>query len=104
MRPGSGDRKYSLLISGRELEELKKATLGMAEDFGLGRRIERYQGQRPLGLYRWDLDCLEDVTWLALKDDRDYPDRSAPGYEAMQSLHERIKSLRATAYRELEAE
>ena len=59
MKPGSGDKQYRILITGRELEELKKFTWSMAEAFGLDRRIEKYQGKRPIGFYRWDLDCLE---------------------------------------------
>ena len=30
----------------------------MAEAFGLDRRIENYQGKRPIGLFSWDFDCL----------------------------------------------
>ena len=102
MKPGSGDKHYRILISGRELEELKKFTWSMAEAFGLDRRIESYQGKRPIGFYRWDLDCLEDVIDLALDDDREYPQKSGPGYEAMQQLSARIKQLRAQAYAEIE--
>jgi endonuclease/exonuclease/phosphatase family metal-dependent hydrolase len=101
MKPGSRDKNYSIRITGQELEELKKFTWQMAEAFGLDRRIERYQGQRAIGLYRWDLDCLEDVTSLALDDKDQYPDESGPAYEAMKRLHERIKSLRKAAYAEM---
>src|SRR5438874_12338662 len=62
----------------------------MAEAFGLDRKIENYKGSRPLTLYRWDLDCLMDVIDLALRDERDYPDRSAPGYLALKRLGERL--------------
>jgi hypothetical protein len=54
MRPGKYDRKHQLLITGAELRELKESDL--AESFGLDLRIERYEGKRPLGLYRWDLE------------------------------------------------
>jgi len=54
MRPGSRDVQYKILITGQELEELKKFTGDMAESFGLDRRIENYSGKRPIGLYRWD--------------------------------------------------
>jgi hypothetical protein len=47
MRPGKYDRKHQLLITGAELRELKE--LDLAESFGLDRRIERYEGKRPLG-------------------------------------------------------
>ena len=103
MKPGSGDKKYSIRITGRELDELKKFTWHMAEAFGLDRRIENYQGKRAIGFYRWDLDCLEDVTAMVLQDEQKYPDHSGPGYEAMKTLHERIKALRAIAYAELES-
>ena len=101
MKPGSADKPYSILITGRELEELKRFTWSMAEAFGLDRRIESYRGKRSIGLYRWDLDCLEDVTELALTDERAYPTRSGPGYEAMERLEGRIKRLREQAYAEI---
>ena len=62
----------------------------MAEAFGLDRKIENYKGTRPITLYRWDLDCLMDVIDLALKDERDYPDKSTPEYQALQRVGERI--------------
>lgn len=98
MRPGSRDREHAILITGRELEELKRFTGDMADAFGLDRRIERYRGTRPIGLYRWDLECLEMVTADALNDQRVYPERSGPGYEAMERLHERIERLTERAF------
>jgi hypothetical protein len=98
MKPGPRDERYRILITGRELEELKRFEWSMAEAFGLDRKIEAYKGTRPISFYRWDLDCLEDVTALALMDDEAYPGRCGPGYEAMKRLHERIKRLRAQAY------
>lgn len=98
MRPGSRDKRYDVLITGRELAELKRFTWDMAESFGLDRRIDRYRGTRPIGLYRWDLECLEMVTEDALKDQRVYPERSGPGYEAMKRLYERIKQLTEQAF------
>ena len=64
---------YRVLITGRELEELKKHTWQMAEAFGLDRRIEMYQGKRPITLYAWDLDCLVDVMADALAVSTEYP-------------------------------
>ena len=101
MKPGSGDKQYSVLITGRELAELQKFTWHLAEAYGLDRRIEKYKGTRALRLYRWDLDCLEDATALALDDDREYPGKSGESYKAMQALHERIKHIRAQAYAEM---
>jgi len=60
-----------ILIAGGELRELKRHSGLMVEAFGLDRRIERYQGKRPIGLYKWDLDCLIDVIYLALADNDD---------------------------------
>ena len=98
MKPGSKDKPYLILITGVELEELKRFTWSMAEAFGLDRRIENYQGKRPIGFYRWDLDCLQDVTELALDDTRAYPSRSGLRYEAMKRICDRIKRLREQAY------
>jgi hypothetical protein len=73
MRLGPKDVKLAILITGDELHELKRFTIDMAEAFGLDRRIEAYSGKRPIGFYRWDLDCLLAVMALALKDQRAYP-------------------------------
>ncbi len=100
MKPGKYDKKHSILITGLELEELECFTGWMAESFGLDGRIAAYQGKRPIGLYRWDLECLEDVIEMALKDAEEYPDHSAPGYVAMRSLYERIRRLCAEAFGE----
>jgi len=91
MKPGSKDKKIQILISGKELSELKRHTWSMAEAFGLDRRIENYQGKRPIGLFRWDFECLIDVIDIALDDPRDYPDRSSTGYNTLKKLHNRLK-------------
>ncbi len=67
----------------------------------LDQRIEEYTGKRPIGFYRWDLDCLEDVTAQALDEADVYPEKSGRAYEAMENLHKRIKRLRAQAYGEI---
>ena len=64
MRAGSKDVQVKMLIGGGELAELKRHTWQMAEAFGLDTRVERYQGKRPIGLHRWDFDCLIDVVGL----------------------------------------
>ena len=92
MKPGSKDKKIKILISGKELSELQRHTWSMAEAFGLDRRIENYQGKRPIGFSRWDLDCLIDVIDIALDDPRDYPDKSSGGYKALKELHYRLKN------------
>ena len=100
MKPGRGDRRYPILITGRELEELKRFTWDMAEAYGLDRRIDNYQGVRPIGFFPWDLDCLEAVTDSALNDAEEYPTKSGPRYEVMKQLHDRIQRLRDEAYAE----
>lgn len=102
MKPGSKDKRYKMLITGRELTELKKFTGMMCEAFGLDGRIERYKGTPPTGLYRWDLDCQEMVTRDALDDNAVYPKRSGPGYETMKWLGLRIRELRDRAYAEMD--
>src|SRR3954449_11090942 len=92
MKPLPGDHRHKLLISGEELRELKKHTYSMAEAFGLDRKIEAYQGTRPITLYRWDLECLMDVIDCELGDPREYPDETAPESLALKSLGERLRT------------
>jgi hypothetical protein len=99
MKPGSRDIKYAVLITGLELEELQRHTWQMAESFGLDHRIAEYQGKRPLGLYRWDLECLQDVMEMALQDPDEYPDHSTPGYAALCNLYERVRQLCVEAFK-----
>ena len=100
IKPGPRDRKFHILITGAELEELQRHTWRMAESFGLDRRIGEYRGKRPIGLYRWDIEYLQDVISLALKDPAAYPDHSKPGYAALRSLYERVGRLCAEAFDE----
>ena len=90
VKPGSNDKKLSLLIAGEELSELQRMTLMMSEAFGLDRRIENYAGKRPIGLYQWDLDCLLAVMDCALEDGKEYPDKTASGYRALSQLSDRL--------------
>ena len=101
MKPGSNDRRYPILITGRELKELQRFSWQMVEAFGLDRRIENYRGTRPIGLYRWDMECLIDVIEMALVDPKEYPRQRGPGYEAMKTLLGRLKQLHDQAYAEL---
>src|SRR3954449_7841190 len=98
MKPGRRDIRHKVLITGDELRELKRHTGAMAEAFGLDRKIEKYQGTRPLTLYRWDLDCLLDVIALALEDRRAYPDRTSTGYLALEALGERLRGEYEAVY------
>ena len=91
MKPGPGDVKLNILITGDELHELKRFTIDMAEAFGLDRRIEAYSGERPIGFYRWDLECLSAVMDNALKDERAYPDKASSAYAALKRLQVRLE-------------
>ena len=94
MKPGKKDRKHQVLITGAELRELQQ--LDMPESLGLNRRIERYQGKRPIGLYRWDLDCLLATLSLAMGD-RD-PFVSPKGKVTLKALHDRLQAVYDAAY------
>jgi hypothetical protein len=98
MKPGSGDVKVHVRMPADELAELQRHTWAMSEAFGLDSRIGRYQGKRPIGLYRWDLDCLIDVISLVLDDSKDYPSKSAPEYLALRRLHERLQEACRQAF------
>src|SRR5271156_5407946 len=90
MKPGSKDRKLSVLIAGEELTELKRMAWLMSESFGLDRRIENYTGKRKIGLHSWDLECLLAVIDHALKDRNEFPDRTTSGYSALTRLSDRL--------------
>jgi len=51
-----------------------------------------YQGKRPIGFYRWDLDCLIDVIEIASNDPDEYPDKDRLEYKALSDLHDRLKN------------
>jgi hypothetical protein len=91
MKPGSKDIKLGILITGRELSELKRHSWQMVEAFGLDTRIERYQGKRPIGLYSWDFDCILAVIENVLHDPKEYPDKDDDSYKALRSLFDRLK-------------
>jgi len=44
-----------------ELDLLQDNTWQMAESFGLDKRIEKLTGNRKVGFYMWDLECIELV-------------------------------------------
>ena len=98
MRLGNRDKKLYLLITGKELVELKRHTWLMAEAYGLDARIERYQGKRPMGFHRWDLDCLIDSIFVALTDDKEYPSKDSKEYQMLSRLHQRLKDEYAKAF------
>ena len=92
MKPGSKDIKLKILISGKELSELKRHSEELVEAFGLDRRIEKYQGKRPIGLYSWDFDCILAVIENVLNDPAEYPDKQESGYIALKILFHRLKA------------
>ena len=94
MKPGKNDRKHEVLITGAELRELQR--LDMPESLGLDRRIERYQGKRPIGLYRWDLDCL--LATLSLVVEGRDPFVSPKGIVTLKVLHDRLQAVYDAAY------
>jgi len=91
MKPGRNDVKLAILITGDELHELKRFTIDMVEAFGLDRRIEAYSGKRPIGFYRWDLDCLSAVIDNALDDERAYPDKASSAHATLKRLQLRLE-------------
>jgi hypothetical protein len=95
MKPGKYDRKHAVRISGAELRELKR--LDMPESLGLDRRIARYQGTRPMGLYRWDFEYLLDTLSLVV-DGRD-PFVSLKGRKTLTTLHNRLRAIYDATYR-----
>ncbi len=98
MKAGSRDTKIHMLITGDELAELQRHTWQMAEAFGLDSKIERYRGRRPIGLWRWDMDCLIDVVSMALDDTTEYPSRETAAWVSLRNLHTRLKEEYAEAF------
>jgi hypothetical protein len=103
IRPGRKDRKVSILITGMELDELQRFDWVMAESFGLDRRIANYQGVRPIGLWRWDIECLVGVIDSVLDDPEYYPTQDSPKYLAIKTLRDRLQAEEDALYAELRA-
>ena len=61
MKPGSKDIKVFLNFTQEELDLLQENTWQMAESFGLDIRIDNLTVKRKVGVYSWDLECLEMV-------------------------------------------
>ena len=94
MKPGKNDRKHQILIAGAELRELQR--LDMPESLGLDRRIDRYQGTRPIGLYRWDLDGL--LATLSVVVEGGDPCVSRNGMVTLKALLHRLQAVYDAAY------
>jgi len=101
IKPGSKDREASIRITGLELDELQRFVWMIAESFGLDRRIANYQGVRPIGLWRWDLECLVDVIDSVLDDLEYYPTQDAPEYLAIKALRDRLQVEEDALYAQL---
>lgn len=95
MKPGKYDVRHQVRITGAELRELKR--LDLAESFRLDRRIARYEGRRPIGLYRWDLECLLDAVSLAADGHDPFVTRRSRATPKV--LHDRLQAVYDTAYR-----
>jgi hypothetical protein len=96
MKPGKKDRRHQVLITGEEMRELK--LLALPESFGLEGRVQRYQGKRPLGLYRWDLDCLLATLSLEMEDRPQHPRLRRKNIAALRSLYDRLRAEYDSAY------
>jgi hypothetical protein len=96
VKPGKNDRKHQVLITGAELRELK--LLALAEAFGLEARVQRYEGSRPIGLYRWDLECLLATLSLELEERVQHPRSRRKDIAALRALHDRLRTEYDSAY------
>ncbi len=96
MKPGKYDRKHQVLIAGAELRELK--LLDLPESFGLERRLQCYEGKRPIGLYRWDLEYLLDALSLEMRESPHHPRLRRKDLDALRSLHDRLRKEYDSAY------
>ena len=94
------DKQIRVLITGEELDELQRQTWQMTESFGLDDRIDAYQGQEPISLYRWDVECLMDVVPLALNDPEEFPDKDSAGYKALERLLARLREAYKRTYKD----
>lgn len=91
VKPGSKDRKASILITGLELQEIQRFDWMMAESFGLDRRIANYRGVRPIGLWRWDIEYLLEVIDSVVNDPEYYPIQGSPEHQAIKALRDRLQ-------------
>ena len=101
IKPGSAERKRYILINGLELIELHRFDWLMVESYGLDRRIANYKGTRPIGLWRWDIDCLVDTIDSALDDPEFYSSHETTGDLAIKALQDRLKEERKALYADI---
>ena len=100
IKPGKYDFPCSVLITGLELEELKKHTYILCESYGLDSRLDRYKGKRSIQLYRWDMELIIETLEDVLSDENEYPDHNSPGYIAMNKLKERLSKIYKKEYKQ----
>ena len=67
------DKTCRIVIDGAELVELKRHAHQIPECPGLDRRIQRYDGNRPLAISLDELDWLVAVLDAVLHDPKGYP-------------------------------
>ena len=96
MKPGKNDIRYKVRFEGAELAVLHKLTAYMCEAFGLDRKIDAYKGTRAITLYSWDLDCLEAVVHMTLRDPAGDGITGKRELDALRSLDRRIRELIAS--------
>ena len=100
IKPGRNDKKYFILITGDELDELQEHAWDFTECYGLNRRIYNYKGKRPMGLYPWDVEAMKEVIGIVMEDPKSYPDKDSPEYLAISSLYSRVMELYNEAFEE----
>ncbi len=100
IKPGLHDKKYFILITGDELDELQAHAWDFTECYGLNRRIYNYKGKRPMGLYPWDVEAMKEVIGIVMEDPKYYPDKNSPEYQAISSLYARVHELYLEAFNE----
>ena len=100
IKPGSADKKFYLHVTKDEADELVFHAYDLVECFGLDRRISKYKGKKPLGLYKWDIEALFEVYSSILENDpdHDYADRQSDQYCAMRSLVDKLQKLMDEAF------
>jgi hypothetical protein len=103
IKPGTHDRKYYLLLTKEETDELVWNSSDLIECFGLDKRIAKYKGKKPLGLYRWDIEALYEIYNSILDNDPDneYFDKESSQYITMRNLVQKIKILYDEAFKDV---
>ncbi len=99
IKPGKNDRSVPVLIQGEALSELQDLSWLLSDSYGLDSRIASYRGLRPIGLYRWDFECLIAALDHALRNGKTYPDPTASGRQAIEALLARLTAEYRKAYK-----